>query len=270
MKIVFIASLSHSGSTLLDLMLNAHPKVTSVGELKQLSRFARFQKRRVRHRCTCNADSLWECPFWSRVNAFAEQASGQTIGELNVEDYDDVESFKRDNVVLFEAIAAASGKEYIVDSSKSRSRLKLLMENPALDVFPVFLLRDPKGQVCSALNKSKTNMRNLILDYVSTNRGIYSIVKGRPHIIVRYERLVCSPERTLRMLMEAIGLAFDPVQLNWAVQERHNVGGNGMRRGTTSKLKLDDRWRQDLSLTEKFVIDLATFGGRYSLLKWGG
>ena len=35
-KVVFIASLSHSGSTLLDLMLNAHPDVTSVGELKQL------------------------------------------------------------------------------------------------------------------------------------------------------------------------------------------------------------------------------------------
>ena len=49
-KVVFIASLSHSGSTLLDLMLNAHPDVASVGELKQLGRFARLEKpnRRLR------------------------------------------------------------------------------------------------------------------------------------------------------------------------------------------------------------------------------
>ena len=43
-KVIFIASLSHSGSTLLDLMLNAHPQVASVGELKQLGRFARLEK----------------------------------------------------------------------------------------------------------------------------------------------------------------------------------------------------------------------------------
>ena len=38
MRVIFIASLSHSGSTLLDLMLNAHPQMVSVGELKQLGR----------------------------------------------------------------------------------------------------------------------------------------------------------------------------------------------------------------------------------------
>jgi hypothetical protein len=32
-KVVFIASASHSGSTLLDLLLNAHPDMVSVGEL---------------------------------------------------------------------------------------------------------------------------------------------------------------------------------------------------------------------------------------------
>ena len=55
-KVVFIASLSHSGSTLLDLMLNAHPEVASVGELKQLGRFARLEKPNRRLRCTCGAE----------------------------------------------------------------------------------------------------------------------------------------------------------------------------------------------------------------------
>src|SRR5262245_43457673 len=118
MKIIFIASLSHSGSTLLDLMLNAHPQVASAGELKQLSRCARFERRGRRHRCTCGAKSLWDCTFWSRVSCLTKQATGQTIGELNVENYNDVEGFQRDNLVLFNAIALAAGKDYVVDSSK--------------------------------------------------------------------------------------------------------------------------------------------------------
>ncbi len=275
MKIIFIASLSHSGSTLLDLMLNAHPQVASVGELKQLGRFARFEQRKKnsnkkkKHACTCAAESLWECPFWSRVNTLTKRATGQTIGELNVEDYDNVESFQKDNVALFEAISAVAGKEYIVDSSKSRLRLKLLMDNPALDMFPVFLVRDPKGQLCSSLYKNKSNMRNMIASYVGTNRDIYSMIRDIPHAVVRYEKLVLSPEHTLGLLMESIGLRLDPDQLNWAGQERHNVGGNGMRRGTKSDLKLDDRWRQRLTLSQRLVIDLGTFVGRYPVLKFG-
>ena len=45
------------------------------------------------------------------------------LEDLNVEDYGDEESFARDNVTLFKAIAEASGKDYIVDSSKHPARL---------------------------------------------------------------------------------------------------------------------------------------------------
>ena len=38
MKVIYIAGTSHSGSTLLDLMLNAHPEIISVGESINLPR----------------------------------------------------------------------------------------------------------------------------------------------------------------------------------------------------------------------------------------
>jgi Sulfotransferase family len=254
MKIIFIASLGHSGSTLLDLMLNAHPQLVSVGELKQLSRYARFIPPPRKHRCTCMTESLWDCPFWSRVSALTEKACGRTIGELNVETYKDPESFHSDNVELFNAISAVAGKEYIVDSSKDPSRLRLLMDNPALEVFPIFLLRDPKGQICSSLRKGQ-NMVRAIADYAIINRRIYSSIKDRPHAVVRYEDLVRNPESTLSTLMEAIGLDFNLVQLRWAEKERHNVGGNRMRRQKTSKLELDDSWRRTLSVPRRLLID---------------
>ena len=262
MKVVFIASLSHSGSTLLDLMLNAHPDVTSVGELKQLGRFARLEKPNRRLRCTCGADSLLTCEFWTKVSALTKAATGRTIGELNVEDYEDKAQFDEDNVALFEAIAAVSGKHYVVDSSKQVTRLALLLENPGLDVYPIFLIRDPKGQICSS-QKTASSLLRLIGNYVRTNREIYDLVKHRPHSLVRYEELVGSPEQVLGALMRELGLSFDPRQLDWASQVRHNVGGNGMRRTSSSELKLDDKWRGEFTLLQKLAIDAGTLFGRY-------
>src|SRR6185312_16014039 len=254
--------LSHSGSTLLDLMLNAHPDVASVGELKQLGRFARLEKPNRRLRCTCGADSLLTCEFWTKVSALTKAATGRTIGVLNVEDYQDKAQFDEDNVALFEAIAAVSGKHYVVDSSKQVTRLALLLENPALDVYPVFLIRDPKGQICSS-QKTAASLLRLIGNYVRTNREIYDLVKHRPHSVVRYEDLVRNPEQVLGALMRELGLSFDPRQLEWASQVRHNVGGNGMRRTSSSELKLDEKWRDEFTLLQKLAIDAGTLLGRY-------
>jgi hypothetical protein len=266
LKIVFIASLSHSGSTLLDVMLNAHPEMVSVGELKQLGRFAHLDKTKKRLQCTCGAASILECAFWSEVSTLTEAKVGRTIKHLNVEDYDEVESFDRDNAALFQAIATVSGKRYVVDSSKHAGRLSLLIKNPALDVFPIFLLRDPKGQICSS-RRSSASLVKLIGNYVRTNREIHELVKDRPHSVVRYEELVRSPERVLGSLMSQLGLSFDRQQLEWASQVRHNVGGNAMRRSHSSELKLDETWRDHLTLLQKLAIDAGTLLGRYRFAK---
>ena len=247
-------------------MLNAHPEVASVGELKQLGRFARLEKPNRQLRCTCGAESLLSCKFWARVSDLTKAAAGRTIGELNVEDYDEVESFDRDNAALFQAIATVSGKRYVVDSSKHVARLSLLIKNPALDVFPVFLLRDPKGQICSS-KKSSASLVKLIGNYVRTNREIHELVKDRPHSVVRYEELVRNPEQVLDSLMRQLGLSFDRQQLEWASQTRHNVGGNGMRRSHSSELKLDEKWRDHLTLLQKLAIDAGTLLGRYRFAK---
>jgi hypothetical protein len=247
-------------------MLNAHPAIASVGELKQLGRFARLEKANRRLRCTCGAESLLTCNFWTRVSAITEAAIGRTIGELNVEDYDG-ESFDDDNVALFQAISVASEKSYVVDSSKQVTRLARLIGNPALDVFPIFLLRDPKGQICSS--KRASSLIKLIGDYVRTNREIYDLVKLRPHAVIRYEQLVKHPDPVLTALMQELGLSFDPHQLQWASAVRHNVGGNGMRRNTSSELKLDEKWRDHFTLVQKLAIDAGTLPGRYPFVKFG-
>ena len=251
-------------------MLNAHPDLVSVGELKQLGRFARFSKPK-QPRCTCGKLTLWDCDFWKSVNDVIKRISGKTIADMNVEDYEEFDSFEKDNIVLFKAIAEASGKNFIVDSSKSRSRLQLLLSNPEIDVLPILLIRNPKGQICSMLQKSKykhLGIATLMHSYVETNRRVYRLIKNRPHHILRYEDLVTRPEQTLGALMQTIGLSFHEDQLNWAVRERHNVGGNGMRRGSTSELIIDDKWRHKLTHLQRLTIDLGTIFGRHPTV-WG-
>ena len=88
-------------------------------------------------------------------------------------------------------------------------------------------------------------------------------MKDRPHSVVRYEELVRNPEQVLGSLMRQLGLSFDPRQLEWASQMRHNVGGNGMRRSHSSELKLDEKWRDEFTLLQKLAIDAGTLLGRY-------
>jgi hypothetical protein len=95
------------------------------------------------------------------------------------------------------------------------------------------------------------------------------MVKPAPHAVVHYEQLVRHPERTLGTLMHQIGLEFDPQQLDWANQVRHNVGGNRMRWSEESRLQLDETWRKKLTFAQKFTIDTGTLAGRYPFLRMG-
>ena len=262
-KIVFVASTSHSGSTLLDLMLSAHPDIVSAGELKQLGRYARSARRLGRKpRCTCGALSIAECPFWAKVDTIVRGHLRRGLGELNTENYSDLAGFGRDNAVLFDAISIAVNKRYIVNSSKHIDRLELLFTNQELDVYPIFLVRDPRGQICSALRKKAKPEENaygffrLIGSYVATNRKIHKLILEAPHAVVHYEALAADPQATLTKLMPQLGLAFHPSQLNWATGERHNIGGNRMRFTSTSELKLDERWRRQLTLVQKLAVEV--------------
>ena len=270
MKIIYIAGASHSGSTLLSLMLNAHPEVIAAGELEELVRTALSQRRRrpnAPHRCTCHAASIWDCPLWSGVNDYLRADSSLSLADLNVDNYADPESFYADNALLFEAISSVSGKKFIVDSSKGYKRLSLLMKTPSLDIFPVLLQRDTRGQIWSSMKKGRTSLGRLILENVIITFSIYEAVKEHPYLRLAYEDLVRRPESTLRALMQQVGLDYHPNQLQWANQERHNIAGNRMRWKGQSELREDLSWRSNLTFLQAIIVRGATAPVRVSVVR---
>lgn len=175
LRLVYILAASHSGSTLLAMLLGSHPEICTVGELN-LSGLHDLDT----YRCSCLAP-IRECPFWSGVS---EEMSGRRLNFDITRAGMDFRSggspyvrrllqplhrgafleFLRDaalalspawrtsvpavqarNVAFIDCIRARSGKPVVVDSSKIALRLKYLLRNPQLDVRIVRLVRDGRG-----------------------------------------------------------------------------------------------------------------------------
>jgi hypothetical protein len=245
MKLIYIAGTSHSGSTLLDLMLNAHPAILSAGEALKLNRQLEAQATRKRSfvPCACGAPTLWECPFWSRVDAKTRETSGKSLSDLDMQDYSVADASVAPNAIVFEAMAAVSGRDVIVDSSKLPKRLSYLLGLKGLEIYPIHLIRDPRGQINAVVRKHGGFLKH-IFRYELVHEQIRRALKSVPHSVVHYEDLVRDPEATLQSVLAPLGLEFDPRQLAWAEAEKHEVAGNNIRFDATSKLVLDEAWKK--------------------------
>ena len=71
-RIVYIAGLGHSGSTILDLALGVHTDAVGLGEVYTLLR----KKQRQNHMgslCSCG-ETATKCPFWSKLDKALEDS----------------------------------------------------------------------------------------------------------------------------------------------------------------------------------------------------
>lgn len=269
MRVIYIAGTSHSGSTLLDLMLNAHPAIFAAGEVLKLNRQLTIRKSRkgTPPPCSCGAPSLWECPFWSAVDRRTIETSGKPLAALDMLDYSE-DGPTAPNAVVLQAIGEVSGKNFVVDSSKLPGRLTYLLGLKELDVYPVHLVREAKGQINSVMRKHGGFLVH-VLRYSLVHEQVRRAVKSVPHSVVHYEDLVRDPKGALQTILEPLGLDFDKRQLGWAEAEKHEVAGNHIRFDVKSELKLDDSWRQGLSPLKQRAVDVGTFLSRQTLPKTG-
>jgi hypothetical protein len=157
------------------MLLNAHPEVCTVGELKATS-----LGDVDRYRCSCR-NRIKQCPFWGGVvREMGRRGMGFNFcnpgtdirsyagpyelmllkplhrGQLfeKVRDFGlrlspkwrkMYPNFQAVNLALMESVLALTHKHVIVDSSKIGLRLKYLMRNPALDVKIIRLIRDGRA-----------------------------------------------------------------------------------------------------------------------------
>lgn len=174
-KLVYIVAASHSGSTLLTMLLNSHPDVATIGELspghiEDLSFYL----------CSCGI-RIRECPFWRYItiamkennNHFNLQNFGtrfdmpdsvianSLLGPLHrgpalelLRDYGlklltgwptRFEQIMHTNTSLIEAVLEYYNASIFVDKGNRALRLKYLLRIPSLDVKVIHLVRDGRA-----------------------------------------------------------------------------------------------------------------------------
>lgn len=184
-RLVYILSASHSGSTMLSMLLGAHPEICTVGELKATS-LGDID----RYICSCRK-RIRECPFWMGISqdmamrgfSFEITNAGTDIKTVaspyirkllsalhrgpSLEKIRDLAlnlspawrtrlpQIQAVNAALMECVLERTGKKVIVDSSKVGIRLKYLLRNPNLDVKIIRLIRDGRGVALTYMSPAR-------------------------------------------------------------------------------------------------------------------
>lgn len=300
-RVAYILAPSHSGSTLLAMLLGAHPDACTVGELK-VSRLGDVEQ----YRCACGA-FIKQCSFWQDVakrmadrgiefdvtnaqTALGTHGSKYTRRLLRTLHRDRLFEFVRDaalgfsptwhrqkkifaqrNVGLMQSVTEQSGAQIVVDSSKIAIRLKYLLRLPELDVRVVRLIRDGRGGALALMepfafadatdpklrgggsgsnrDDERLSMAEAAYEWRRSNEEADHICKTiAPEKVttIHYEDVCQFPMGTLGTVFQFLGL--DPTKASMEFRNTpQHVIGNGMRLDSTSEIRLDERWREQLS-----------------------
>ena len=186
-QVAYIMAASHSGSTLLSMLLGSHPQVATIGEIR-LS--PRSMGDLARYRCSCG-ELIQECGFWRKVKeAMIRRGFAFDVAHAGT-DYQEADSryarrllgplhrgrflecirdiglgvspiwrkklpdVHRRNAALISVVAEITKAEIIVDSSKGALRLKYLLRNPELHVKVIHLIRDGRGVALTYMDPAR-------------------------------------------------------------------------------------------------------------------
>jgi hypothetical protein len=294
-SVIYIMGRGHSGSTVLDCLLDNAPGVQGIGEsvvgLTEEFRPSLTHQREQR-----------KTKFWNEVRASVEAQRNDTAWEETVEAYKSqahisnffktlkdgctagtnpatIQAIRR----IYNSVKEVSGERVIVDSSKEITR-GLLMAKCVEEAVVIHLVRDPRSVLASDMERiyKKGKFRFLRKSY-DTNRAkplfalltclnwvigntLCEIVKAKypeKTITVRYESLKSDPEGTLERIASEVPIDFDGVyrKIENEVPMSTGIGlsGNRMRRGNDEFVFETGRRNRELPYFYKKFCSLITY-----------
>jgi hypothetical protein len=149
-----------------------------------------------------------------------------------------------------------SNRRVFVDSSKTGLQLKCLLKNPELDVKAIRLVRDARGVSLSYRKADGLPVPEAAFKWRRSNEEASAVVgelAGR-WFDLRYEDLCRETGTTLRRLFAFIGVdAIDSVTL--LPPDTQHVLGNDRMRLSVGQIRLDEKWRRELTHAELEAIE---------------
>lgn len=282
-KVLYIAGGGHSGSTILSLILGTSPEVHVAGEIKFFNEHKVLDHpmwNYIENVCMCREEAN-DCPFWQEVEV-------QTDGELDIFHYlrftGKVSALMKilwpfyhvkktvqadDDYQLFRALFDVASKQepavkYILDSSKSVTRLMHLCSHPQLDVKVIFLVRDGRAYVNSYAKAYQQGFFRWISQWVINNFITLRYLKKEKidYYYLSYNALCLEPELHLTAIGEKFKIRVPDNYVDLAHNlEYHIRAGNPSRTSLNnfSGLELDEKWRHEMPRSKRVVSSILLY-----------
>ena len=266
-RVIYVAGVSHTGSTLLGHILGELEETCYAGEIRNT-----WQRGILENRiCTCDA-RFAECAFWQTVIEhlpFAAERQAEKLSALHREAVRpslvfpfrstemkqvDRSAFAAPTEALYSAAGDVAGVRQLVDSSKSPLYAAFLRRLPTIDLRVVHIVRDPRATVYSHLRRHSFGYGEtfkLSLWWLRSNVAIEKLGRsGVPYTRIRYEDFVEDPARSLYQITDALGLPRSRLPIEGRVarlSKKHIISGNRAR-GEVGAITLrnDSEWRSAL------------------------
>jgi hypothetical protein len=236
--LIYIGGYGRSGSTLLEYLLTASPKIVACGEVSSALRTPAKKAKK----CTCGRP-VSACPVWSR---FQEQRrNAWTHQDLTLAL---LEQVKSEYQILVDSSKTAWGS--ILMPFKLRRRLK---ERLRL----IHIVRDPRAVCWSAIKRAKWKEGNepsflrsvwVVLSWSVANLSCeaFGLFYRQQYLRLRYEDLTRHPRQTITGLLRVSSpdhLRFDNPGI---CANRHQLHGNRIRvqQLSISDVKEDVAWKK--------------------------
>ena len=275
--------------------MNAHPQIVSVGEMSGINKHIDV----TLYQCSCG-ELVNECPFWRQVvtgmhergysdfamdhfgtrlewgsNPLVRRLRSKSLLNPRVENLRDqllnhlpehqhkLQSIIQRNADFAAVLLDVSGKRVVFDTAKARLRLRYLMQSPMLDLRVIHLVRDVRGVVNSRLKRNGGTIQAAVSYWTRYNRAMREELKLLPDpqmgMVLRYEDLCQNLDENLLRLYEFCGV--EPIS-DLQLDTPHHILGNPMRMNGVSEVRLDEKWRHDLSSEQIATIDSLSVAGR--------
>ncbi len=292
-KIVYLTGFWFSGATILGRSLKSSEDVIYVGEIRDY--WSKGLKKN--EQCSCGK-RFANCDFWTKVTeeyikSFPSddmEKISKTLSELektknyfkvrkSIKNHNDnyfgqlLDTYLKHTEKLYECISKVSGKNIIVDSSRLPGRLLILSLSTKIEIFPIYIIRDPRGVINSLIKKDfrnygeiKTSTFKHILTWNIKNLlSLDSVNKlnSNDTLYLWYENFTRNPAKVLEKIKKSLNCTLNYEQENGKVslvlEPGHVFTGNRSRHDT-GKITIaeDTKWERELGWSKKVLISITS------------